>query len=101
MNCTKRPTILLYVWSYKDGEVRYSFPRSRQSRRDLPRDNPLDSVESLGMMKKGEKWDMGRVRTKTELVLEQTQQGSSYEVLVSTEGVEEWKRIEWEKGENK
>ncbi|GJS04397.1 hypothetical protein Tco_0320905 [Tanacetum coccineum] len=33
--------------SYKDGKVRYSFPRSRQNRRDLPRDNPLVSVEVL------------------------------------------------------
>ncbi|GJR62166.1 hypothetical protein Tco_1504328 [Tanacetum coccineum] len=33
--------------SYKDGNVRYLFPRSRQSRRDLPRDNPLVSVEVL------------------------------------------------------
>ena len=30
---------------------------------------------------------MGRVRTETERVLEQTQQGSCYEVSVSTEGV--------------
>ncbi|GJX49196.1 hypothetical protein Tco_0276041 [Tanacetum coccineum] len=30
--------------------------------------------------------------TKTELTLEQTQQGVSDEVLVSIEGVEEWKR---------
>ncbi|GKC49074.1 putative ribonuclease H-like domain-containing protein, partial [Tanacetum coccineum] len=30
-----------------DGKVRYSIPRSRQSRRDLPRDNPLVSVEVL------------------------------------------------------
>ncbi|GJW93926.1 hypothetical protein Tco_0173598, partial [Tanacetum coccineum] len=35
------------TWSYKDGKVRYSFPRSRQNRRDLPRDNPLVSVEVL------------------------------------------------------
>ncbi|GJZ34198.1 hypothetical protein Tco_0579634 [Tanacetum coccineum] len=33
--------------SYKDGKVRYSLPRSRQNRRDLPRDNPLVSVEVL------------------------------------------------------
>ncbi|GJX78617.1 hypothetical protein Tco_0326766 [Tanacetum coccineum] len=33
--------------SYKDGKVRYSIPRSRQSQRDLPRDNPLVSVEVL------------------------------------------------------
>ena len=44
---------------------------------------------------------MGRVRTEKELELEYTQQGSSYEVSVSTEGVEEWKRIECEKGEKK
>ncbi|GJQ93374.1 hypothetical protein Tco_0004513 [Tanacetum coccineum] len=33
--------------SYKDGKVRYEFPRSRQSQRDLPRDNSLVSVEVL------------------------------------------------------
>ncbi|GJS57276.1 reverse transcriptase domain-containing protein [Tanacetum coccineum] len=33
--------------SYKDGKVRYSLPRSCQNRRDLPRDNPLVSVEVL------------------------------------------------------
>ncbi|GJV21057.1 hypothetical protein Tco_1370077 [Tanacetum coccineum] len=36
--------------SYKDGKVRYSLPRSRQNRRDLPRDNPLVSVEVLSFM---------------------------------------------------
>ncbi|GJR55833.1 hypothetical protein Tco_1406354 [Tanacetum coccineum] len=33
--------------SYKDGKVRYPLPRSCQNRRDLPRDNPLASVEVL------------------------------------------------------
>nr|GEW67751.1 hypothetical protein [Tanacetum cinerariifolium] len=33
--------------SYKDGKVWYSFLRSRQSQMDLPRDNPLVSVEVL------------------------------------------------------
>ena len=61
----------------------------RQNRKDLPRDNPLDRVEVLRY--DGDMWK-GRVRTKTELGLEQTQQGSSDEVLVSTEGVEELKR---------
>ncbi|GJY13332.1 hypothetical protein Tco_0382641 [Tanacetum coccineum] len=37
-------------WSYKVGKVRYSFPRSRQNRRDLPRDNPLVSVEVLSLL---------------------------------------------------
>ena len=36
-----------------------------------------------------------------ELVLEHTQQGTSHEVSVSTEGVEEWKRIIKIKGEKK
>ncbi|GJY66192.1 hypothetical protein Tco_0468430 [Tanacetum coccineum] len=40
--------------SYKDGKVRYSFPRSRQNRRDLPRDNSLVSVEVLRIKEKME-----------------------------------------------
>nr|GEU72361.1 hypothetical protein [Tanacetum cinerariifolium] len=36
----------------------------------------------------------GIVQTEMELVLEQTQQGSSYKVSISTEGVEELKRIQ-------
>ena len=43
----------------------------------------------------------GKVPTETELELEQTQQGFSYEVSVSTEGVEEWKRNDMRKGEKK
>nr|GEU57560.1 uncharacterized mitochondrial protein AtMg00810-like [Tanacetum cinerariifolium] len=43
----------------------------------------------------------GRVPTEMELVLEQTQQGSSYEVSVSTEGVEEFKRKVKIKGKKK
>ena len=42
----------------------------RQNRKDLPRDNPLDRVEVLGMMKKGEKVRKGRVPTEIELELE-------------------------------
>ena len=40
----------------------------------------------------------GRVPTEIEIELEQTQQGSSDEVSVSTEGVEEWKRNVMRKG---
>ena len=44
---------------------------TRQNRKDLPRDNPLDRVEVLGMMKKkGEKVRKGRVPTEIELELE-------------------------------
>ena len=41
------------------------------------------------MIEKRSKVRKGRVQTEIELGLEQTQQGSSGEVLVSTEGVEE------------
>ena len=41
------------------------------------------------MIEKMSKMKMGRVQTEIELGLEQTQQGSSGQVSVSTEGVEE------------
>ena len=53
------------------------------------------------MIEKRRKVRKGRVSTEIELELEQTQQGFSGEVSVSTEGVEEWKRIEMRKGEKK
>ncbi|GKB37313.1 hypothetical protein Tco_0882255 [Tanacetum coccineum] len=77
------------VKEFKDDKVRYSFPRSRQSQRDLPRDNPLVSVEVLRYDYKRSNVNKGIVRTEMELVLEHTQQGTSNEVSVSTEGVEE------------
>ncbi|GKC69757.1 hypothetical protein Tco_1115640 [Tanacetum coccineum] len=40
----------------------------------------------------------GIMPTKIELTLEQSQQGVSNDVLVSIEGVEEWKRNVWIKG---
>ena len=60
-----------------------------QNRKDLPRDNRLDRVEVLRNDEKRRKVRKGRVPTEIELELEQTQQGSSDEVSVSTEGVEE------------
>ncbi|GJR65608.1 hypothetical protein Tco_0011673 [Tanacetum coccineum] len=74
-----------------------------QNWRDLPRDNPLDSVEVLmyDMKKRNKSENKGIVPTKMELVLEQTQQGASHEVSVSTEGVEELKRKVKIKGEKK
>ncbi|GJY32373.1 hypothetical protein Tco_0415868 [Tanacetum coccineum] len=53
--------------------------KSRQNRRDLPRNTPLDRVEVI----------MGIMPTGAELALEQSQQGVSYEVSVIIEGVEE------------
>ncbi|GKD81934.1 hypothetical protein Tco_1348773, partial [Tanacetum coccineum] len=43
----------------------------------------------------------GRMPTKIELTLEQSQQGVTNDVLVSIEGVEGLKRNVWIKGENK
>ncbi|GJU45455.1 retrovirus-related pol polyprotein from transposon TNT 1-94 [Tanacetum coccineum] len=79
-----------------------------RNRRDLPRDILLDSVEVLRPEKKGVKdythfyqlshselvgiEKVAVCSSEMELVLEQTQQGTSYEVSVSAEGVEELKR---------
>ena len=60
-----------------------------QNWKDLSRDNPLDRLEVLTNDDKRRKVRKGRVPTEIELELEQTQQGSSDEVSVSTEGVEE------------
>nr|GEW07664.1 Gag-Pol polyprotein [Tanacetum cinerariifolium] len=49
----------------------------------------------------GDECDKGRMPTKIELTLEQSQQGASNDVLVSIEGVEELKRNVWIKGKNK
>ncbi|GJW59734.1 hypothetical protein Tco_0109069 [Tanacetum coccineum] len=51
-----------------------------QNRRDLPRDIPLDSVVVLRYEKRSKSENKGKVPTEMELVLEQTQQGTSYEV---------------------
>nr|GEX42113.1 putative reverse transcriptase domain, ribonuclease H-like domain, aspartic peptidase domain protein [Tanacetum cinerariifolium] len=53
----------------------------------------LDRVEVLGMIEKRSKVRKGNKQTEIEIELKQSQQGSSHEVLVSTEGVEELKRI--------
>ncbi|GKB61523.1 hypothetical protein Tco_0917709 [Tanacetum coccineum] len=72
-----------------------------QNWRDLPRDILLDSVVVLKYEKKRKSKNKGKVQTGMELVLEQTQQGTSYEVSVSAEGVEELKRKVKIKGEKK
>ncbi|GKA98721.1 retrovirus-related pol polyprotein from transposon TNT 1-94 [Tanacetum coccineum] len=72
-----------------------------QNQRDLPRDIPLDSIVVLRYEKRSKSENKGKVPTEMELVLEQTQQGTSYEVSVSAEGVEELKRKVKIKGEKK
>nr|GEX14472.1 hypothetical protein [Tanacetum cinerariifolium] len=60
------------------------------------------SKKPLGMMYKSNKSENnGIVPTDMELVLEQTQEGTSHEVSISTEGVEELKRKVKIKGEKK
>ncbi|GKA08734.1 hypothetical protein Tco_0688065, partial [Tanacetum coccineum] len=68
---------------------------------DLPRDIPLYIIEVHMYDTKGVKVRKGIMQTKTELTLEQTQQGVSDEVLVSIEGVEKRKRNVKIKGEKK
>nr|GEU59461.1 hypothetical protein [Tanacetum cinerariifolium] len=55
-------------------------------------DIPLDSLVVLRYEKRSKSENKGKVPTEMELVLEQTQQGTSYEVSISAEGVKELKR---------
>ncbi|GJT40144.1 ribonuclease H-like domain-containing protein [Tanacetum coccineum] len=59
-----------------------------QNRRDLPRDIPLDNVVVLRYEKRRQSENKGKVLTEMELVLEQTQQGTSYEVSYEYVGPE-------------
>nr|GEV20790.1 hypothetical protein [Tanacetum cinerariifolium] len=94
--------MFVITWCYKVVRTRYSFPRSRQNQRDLPRDIPLVSVEvHMYDIKRSKSKNKGKVVTKMELVSKQTQQGTSYEVLVCSEGVKELKRKVKIKGEKK
>nr|GEX84747.1 hypothetical protein [Tanacetum cinerariifolium] len=56
------------------------FTSRSQNRRDLPRDISLDSVVVLRYEKRSTSENKGKVPTEMGLVLEQTQQGFSYEV---------------------
>nr|GEY88228.1 hypothetical protein [Tanacetum cinerariifolium] len=76
----------------------YAAPIFTESQRDLPRDIHLISVEVLRYEKKQKSEKLGRVPTEMELILEYTQQGISYKVSVSVEGVEELKRNDKIKG---
>ncbi|GJU77184.1 retrovirus-related pol polyprotein from transposon TNT 1-94 [Tanacetum coccineum] len=80
----------LVSWSSKK-TIRRCQPRKRnmclypltvpnQNRWDLPRNTPLDRVDVLGMIEKRSKVRKEIVPTEMELVLEQTQQGTSHEV---------------------
>ncbi|GJX48485.1 hypothetical protein Tco_0273675 [Tanacetum coccineum] len=71
-----------------------SFVSGSQNQRDLPRDNPLVIVEVLRYdIKRSKSENKIIVSTEIELVLEQTQQGTSHEVSVSTEGLKNEKEL--------
>ncbi|GJT38105.1 hypothetical protein Tco_0937970 [Tanacetum coccineum] len=72
-----------------------------QNQRDLPKDIPLGSVVVLRYEKRNKSENKGKMMSEIELVLEQTQQGTSYEVSVSAKGVEKLKRKVKIKGEKK
>nr|GEV79892.1 copia protein [Tanacetum cinerariifolium] len=67
----------------------------------LPKDRFKYLIRRIGMRCLTPAKLEGRMPTKIELTLEQSQQGVSNDVLVSIEGVEELKRNVWIKGENK
>ncbi|GJX73023.1 hypothetical protein Tco_0311618 [Tanacetum coccineum] len=97
----KRSRIMIKAIDQQLFERRLMRNLENQNRRDLPRDIPLDSVEVLRYEKRSKSENKGKVPTEMELVLEQTQKDTSYEVSVSTEGVEELKRKVKIKGEKK
>ncbi|GJT69073.1 hypothetical protein Tco_1028359 [Tanacetum coccineum] len=81
---------MLCWWEDKRDRLQTAYADNlTRNQRDLPRDIPLDRIEVLRYDTKGVKVSKGIIQTKTELTLEQTQQGVSDEVLVSIEGVKE------------
>nr|GEU69591.1 alpha/beta hydrolases superfamily protein [Tanacetum cinerariifolium] len=60
-----------------------------QNRRDLPRGNPLDGVVFIRYEKRSKSENKGKVLTEMELVLEQIQQDTSYEVSAKKESCDE------------
>ncbi|GJW22341.1 hypothetical protein Tco_0032963 [Tanacetum coccineum] len=84
----KRAHIMIKAINKLLKERRIMRSLENQNRRDLPRDIPLDSVVVLRYEKRSKSENKGKVPTEMELVLEQTQQGTSYEVSVDPHGFE-------------
>nr|GEW68695.1 retrovirus-related Pol polyprotein from transposon TNT 1-94 [Tanacetum cinerariifolium] len=81
--------------------VRTEYQLADMFTKALPEDGFKYLVKRIGMRCLTPAEPEGRMPTKIELTLEQSQQGVSNDVLVSIEGVEELKRNVWIKGENK
>ncbi|GJV06039.1 hypothetical protein Tco_1343695 [Tanacetum coccineum] len=77
------------IWSEDDKQRSQEFIKLIEIRLKI-RDNPVVSVEVLRYdIKRSNSENKGIVPTGMELVLEQTQQGTSHEVSVTTKGVKE------------
>nr|GEU30694.1 reverse transcriptase domain-containing protein [Tanacetum cinerariifolium] len=90
----------------ENGIIELYFVRTRYQLADmfakaLPEDRFKYLVRRIVLKYDEDECDKGRIPTKIELTLEQSQQGVSNDVLVSIEGVEELKRNLWINGENK
>nr|GEU95737.1 retrovirus-related Pol polyprotein from transposon TNT 1-94 [Tanacetum cinerariifolium] len=84
---------------YSDSRTEYQL--ANMFTKALPEDRFKYLVRRIVLRYDGDECDKGRMPTKIELTLEQSQQGVSNDVLVSIEGVEELKRNVWIKGKNK
>nr|GEY26330.1 ribonuclease H-like domain-containing protein [Tanacetum cinerariifolium] len=87
--------ILLYCDSQTEYQLADMFTKA------LPEDRFKYLVRRIVLRYDGDECDKGRMPTKIELTLEQSQQGVNNDVLVSIEVVEELKINVWIKGENK
>nr|GEV21498.1 retrovirus-related Pol polyprotein from transposon TNT 1-94 [Tanacetum cinerariifolium] len=81
--------------------VRTEYQLADMLTKALPEDRFKYLVRRIVIGYDGDECDNGRMPTKIELTLEQSQQGVSNDVLVSIEGVEELKRNVWINGEKK
>nr|GEW39357.1 ribonuclease H [Tanacetum cinerariifolium] len=80
--------------------VRTEYQLADMFTKALPEDRFKYLVRRIVLMYDGDGYDKGRMSTKIELTLEQSQQGVSNDVLESIEGVEELKRNLWIKDGN-
>nr|GEW64328.1 hypothetical protein [Tanacetum cinerariifolium] len=79
----KKRRMMRSLEKFVDGRLYGTDLRLLQNQRDLPRDIPLDNVVVHRYEKRSKSENKGKVPTEMELVLEETQQGSSYEVSKS------------------
>ncbi|GJX85370.1 hypothetical protein Tco_0421055 [Tanacetum coccineum] len=89
----KRPTMYLNLWSYKAVRRRYSNLMIQPEPEGSTQGFSLVSVEVLRYDKRSKSENIGIVPTEMELVREQTQQGSSYEVSAETGSIHLLSRI--------